>query len=357
MPKLNILFLESYFGGSHKKAALDFKKIALENGFGFELMTQKPRHWRWRFSFSHLDFIQRIEQPNNFDYIFCTSLTDTSALRAMLSQKGYSGKVATYFHENQLGYPKGEDLAKKNDYFAAIHLNQILSSDLLFFNSKFHRDSLFEELSHHVRLIPDTLASDLLGESLAKSFVVGVGVDQDINTFERVDRDIDLLWNHRWEEDKNPAGYVNLALKLIKEKPNLKIALLGDNFSGRNNHLFSKVPTKNIVSFGKVKRDEYLHLLGRSRLLPVTSYHDFFGISVVEAINAGVIPLLPHRLSYPELIPKVFHHELLYTGDPFEKALSLLESSMRDRRLFDHLSRFNPESVYKNILNLCQEHL
>jgi hypothetical protein len=51
--------------------------------------------------------------------------------------------------------------------------------------------------------------------------------------------------------------------------------------------------------------------------------HEFFGISVLEAICAGAYPLLPSRLSYPELIPAVLHPACLYTGedDLLQKAI------------------------------------
>ena len=35
----------------------------------------------------------------------------------------------------------------------------------------------------------------------------------------------------------------------------------------------------------------------------MTSHHDFFGASIVEAVYCGCLPLLPARLSYPELLP------------------------------------------------------
>ena len=33
-----------------------------------------------------------------------------------------------------------------------------------------------------------------------------------------------------------------------------------------------------------------------------TAEHEFFGIAVCEAIWAGAVPVLPRRLSYPELV-------------------------------------------------------
>jgi len=47
---------------------------------------------------------------------------------------------------------------------------------------------------------------------------------------------------------------------------------------------------------------------------------------VVEAIRHGCLPLLPHRLSYPEILPPEFHDDFLYTGqaDLEEKLAGLL---------------------------------
>ena len=42
-------------------------------------------------------------------------------------------------------------------------------------------------------------------------------------------------------------------------------------------------------------------------IIPVTSNHDFFGISVMEAVFCNVWPILPDRLSYKELLKKRSH--------------------------------------------------
>jgi hypothetical protein len=47
---------------------------------------------------------------------------------------------------------------------------------------------------------------------------------------------------------------------------------------------------------------------------PVTAIQDFFGISVVEAIEHGNFPLLPDRLAYPEHIPAALKEMHLYRG-------------------------------------------
>ena len=64
---------------------------------------------------------------------------------------------------------------------------------------------------------------------------------------------------------------------------------------------------------------------------------------MVEAIRYGCIPLLPDRLSYPEIIPKVFHGDFLYKDQTelVEKRYNRLVE-IRDNQLksiFDHLTK------------------
>ena len=70
-----------------------------------------------------------------------------------------------------------------------------------------------------------------------------------------------------------------------------------------------------------------------------TADQENFGISVVEAVRHGCFPLLPRKLSYPELIPEEFHDDVLF-GDREELVRKL-------SRLLEDLRRGNPDLLDK----------
>jgi len=61
-----------------------------------------------------------------------------------------------------------------------------------------------------------------------------------------------------------------------------------------------------------------------------TAIHEFFDVSIVEAVYGGGLPILPRRLSYPELIPAPWHDCCLY--DDFDGLLVHLRAAIADPR-------------------------
>jgi glycosyltransferase involved in cell wall biosynthesis len=59
----------------------------------------------------------------------------------------------------------------------------------------------------------------------------------------------------------------------------------------------------------------YRAMLRQSDIVVSTAIQEFFGISVIEALYCGCVPVLPQRLSYPELLPVEHHAACLYTND------------------------------------------
>jgi glycosyltransferase involved in cell wall biosynthesis len=75
-------------------------------------------------------------------------------------------------------------------------------------------------------------------------------------------------------------------------------------------------------------RSEYESALSEADVVVSTADHEFFGISVIEAISAGAYPVLPKRLAYPEIvaaIETVNPDEFFYTKQANSLAARLTE--------------------------------
>ncbi len=138
-----------------------------------------------------------------------------------------------------------------------------------------------------------------------------------------------ILWNQRWEYDKRPDRFFALLYRLADAGIAFRLAVAGENFRKAPVD-FAEARTRladHIVHWGYIaQRADYAAWLAQADVVISTADHEFFGISMLEAIAAGAFPLLPARLSYPELIPPELHADCLYTDedDLWSKAVGLL---------------------------------
>ena len=92
-----------------------------------------------------------------------------------------------------------------------------------------------------------------------------------------------------------------------------------------------------------------------------TAAHEFFGIAAVEAIAAGCYPLLPRRLSYPELVNN--QPDFLYAGDSasLSQRLTELITTREQERNFSEAAepaRLAVERfLWKNLVPLMDDQL
>jgi glycosyltransferase involved in cell wall biosynthesis len=125
-----------------------------------------------------------------------------------------------------------------------------------------------------------------------------------------------ILWNQRWEYDKAPEVFLRALDLLAEEGVPFEVILAGDSvrlsayeFEAARERLGARV-----IHYGWADAEAYPRLLWQADLVVSTALHEFFGISVVEAIYCGCLPLLPRRLVYPEVIPEERHDVCLYDG-------------------------------------------
>lgn len=271
-------------------------------------------------------------------------------------------------------------------------------ADRVFFNSAFNMRSFYDKVPGFLSSglptppsprIPDPrrLVADIL---VPKSAILPFLVDpppifsalgfptevvvrsQSAKIRARGGRPLKILWNHRWDYDKNPVEFFRAIFDLAgiqkdedffergaetlrpsrcsasplapplapplppppKETPQLafRVSVLGA--ATQDTPLIFASAEAPLRSVGCVSawgymesRERYWQELADCDIVVSTADHEFFGVSVVEAVSVGCMPLLPNRLAYPELIrqtpsKKSPHDSCLYSTLPqLKKAL------------------------------------
>ena len=319
---MKILIIEPYFTGSHKQWAESYK---INSSHNIKILSLKGQFWKWRM---HGGAITLAKMFNAMDWlpdlIFATDMLDLNTFLSLTRNKSNGIPAAIYFHENQLSYPwspSDRDIKNKRDsHYGFINYSSALAADKVFFNSEFHMKSFFNALIPFLKQFPDYQELDTVDVIKKKSEVLYLGMDlrRFYNyTFER-DLKPNILWNHRWEYDKNPQSFFSILKKVKNGGNDFGLIILGENFS-KSPKIFEeskKEFVNQIVHWGYVDSfEEYAKLLWKSHIIPVTSNQEFFGGSVMEAIYCGVWPILPSRLTYPELLPIEMHSENIYNTD------------------------------------------
>jgi glycosyltransferase involved in cell wall biosynthesis len=324
---LKILALEPYYGGSHETF---LKGIQTHVPLDFILLTLPARKWKWRMRLSAPYFAEEILSLNEkFDAVLCSSFVDVATLRSLLPHPIGQLPFYTYFHENQFEYPvRIED--ERDFHFGLTNLTTALSSDRVGFNTQYNLQTFLAGVEHILKICPDMKLEGVIEKIVQKSSVLYPGID-----FSHIDAVAPtqttrsevpvIVWNHRWEHDKNPKLFFRTLFALDEQNIDFRLIVAGQSFK-RKPAIFSEAYKKlahKIIHFGFVEsRDEYARLLKMGDVVVSTAKHEFYGISVIEAVRAGCHPLLPARLSYPEL----FTAEYLYKkGELFSILKSLLE--------------------------------
>jgi hypothetical protein len=91
----------------------------------------------------------------------------------------------------------------------------------------------------------------------------------------------------------------------------------------------------------------YARLLWSAQVVVSCAHHDFFGVSVTEAIACGCFPLLANRLNYPNLIPADFHAATLFPDGGLYYALRdyLQERPATPPELAAHVAQFDWQHI------------
>lgn len=348
-----LIVLEPYFGGSHRTFLEGIRKHV---DCSCQMLTLPAHDWKWRMRLAAPWFATELQRsppisPASNRCILCSTFVDVATLKALLPTSLREIPIATYFHENQFAYPV-QNKDQRDLHFALTNLTTALASDRVAFNSAHNLESFLEGCRMVLKKAPDTSFPDTEPLIRAKSIILPPPLDFNaidaIGDVDNNDNTPVILWNHRWEHDKNPERFFTALFELAQQGTDFKLIVLGQSFRYQP-PIFEEARQRlqeRILHFGYApSREEYSQWLHRADLVVSTANHEFFGLSVLEAVRAGCRPLLPARLAYPEIFPT----EYLYEERTFTKELTkgLLKKRLNKEEAEKLTSSFSWPSLAK----------
>ncbi len=312
---MRILAVEPYLGGSHRSFLEGLRRHSRHD---WEIAGLPARKWKWRMRQGAVALRAAGEPGGSPDVIFASDFLDVAAWRG-LSRSDLP--VVLYFHENQITYPVRAE-SDRDYHFGWTNFASALAADEVWFNSAFHRESFLEALPRFLRRMPDGRFDSEIEEIRAKSRVVRPGIERREKRPAGGDADetrpLRILWNHRWEFDKAPERFFAVLDEVARRGRDFELVVLGESFREVPEAFeAARLRFRDRIAHWGYEPDpvEYARRLAGCDLVVSTAIHEFFGLAVLEAIAAGCFPLLPRRLSYPELIPVDQHGLFLYDSD------------------------------------------
>ena len=314
---MRLLLLSAYDAHSHRQWHQSLREGLAD--WDWKLLTLPPRHFSWRVRGNPLYWAatERETLEAKYDLLLATSMVDLAALRGLVPSLA-ALPTALYFHENQFAYPEGQG---RHGVLEAqmVSLYSALAADRLLFNSAWNRDSFLEGLEQLLDRLPDAVPTGIPDVLAQKSDVLPVPVAVGVPVASRDDGPLQVLWNHRWEYDKDPGLLLDIArqtrgLDLVFNVVGQQFRSCPDEFDSLKRELSG---AESLGEWGFVEdRQAYWDLLGRCDVALSTAAHDFQGLASL----LGCTPLVPDRLAYPEWFGEEFRF-----GDAAEAARRLAE--------------------------------
>lgn len=319
---MRVLALEPYDGGSHR-AFLD-GWMAEGGSHAWTRLSLPPWKWKWRMRHAAITFAaelrERVRAGERWDAVFCSSMLPLAEWRGLAPPEVARLPAVVYFHENQLTYPSRVD-DPRDVHFALIHFAACLAADAVWFNSAFHQEEFLAALGDLLERMPDHRPSWAVEEIRVKTAVHPQGITPPAPRLgPRRPGPLRLLWAARWEYDKNPQLFFDALDRLRDRGAAFRLSVVGESFR-QVPEVFAQARERfadRIDRWGyQETRADYESALAEADVIVSTADHEFFGVSVVEAVAAGCRPLLPRRLAYPEILvalPGSRREACLYDG-------------------------------------------
>lgn len=326
---MRILLLSAYDTLSHRYWRESLVKQFPQ--YQWTVLHLAPRYFNYRVRSNPLSWSSQhrkiLEQP--YELVIATSLVDTSTLRGLVPSLAQT-PLWVYCHENQFAYPSSliQDSRRTLQHdleVKMVFLYNCLCADWISFNSNWNRNTALQELSELLKAFPEKTDPQCMDSLEIKSDVLPVPLNEKMNNQLpagnpkklEAGREIQVVWNHRWEYDKGPDFLLAFVKELSSRQIPVCLHVTGKQFRQQpeafdvlQRYLETENSSVRKGVFGFLdSRNEYMECLESSDIVLSTALHDFQGLSILEAVQCGCIPLLPDKLAYPEFFEEKFLYE------------------------------------------------
>ena len=306
-----ILLLSGYDAASHRRWREQLS--AMFPRYEWQFLALPPRFFRWRIRGNPLRWLNEPLLQESWDLIIATSMVDLATLRG-LHPRLANTPCLLYMHENQFAFPVSSGQNASADP-QMVNLYSALSADCVVFNSGWNRDSFLAGADSFLKKLPDAVPEGLIETLRDKSRVIPVPIEARLFVDRRplMNRACPhLLWNHRWEYDKGPDRLLKFLQALDQRSMPFRLSVVGERFRS-----YPKAFDRIREQFGPCiehwgfleSREDYDHLLRQADIVISTALHDFQGLSMLEAMASGCVPLAPDRLAYREYVPELCRYD------------------------------------------------
>lgn len=313
---MDILVVEPFMGGSHKAFLNGLQRHSRHT---IHTVTMSDRYWKWRMNGGAVTLAEKTAMIDaKIDLVLASSMTNLPAFIALTNPRFANTPVLFYMHENQLTQPVPEGEERDLTYCYINYLSA-LSANQVIFNSHFHFDSFMQELPGFLSRFPDYHQSESIKMLESKSIVMHPGLDLSRHDQYRKPKARKgppvIVWNQRWAFDKNPDMFFRVMNRLDDSGCDFELILAGDNNHDKPQAFREawKRYGSRIIHYGYVDDFEvYSNLLHKGDIVVSTAEHEFFCVAIMEAIYCGCHPVMPNKLTYPELMPDNLKDPLLH---------------------------------------------
>lgn len=308
---MNILLLSAYHSASHRYWCEGLMAAFPEHNW--TLRSQPARHFSWRIEASGWLWALSDDAAfqQSYDLIIATSLTQVVTLKAQCPALR-DVPLWLYFHENQFAHPlSNQQQAAHQTAWQFKSLENAFCADWISFNTHFNRDTFFAGAETLLKKFPEIIPGDPLVKLKQRCDVLAVPLSERFSALSEREKDRRLIvFNHRWEWDKQPERLLNAAIRLQQSGVEFRLAMLGsgggrDDAFAKERQLFQD----RIVHWGEASESDYEYWLGRAGIGVSTALHDFQGLAMLELAQAGATCIVPRRQAYPECLPEAVFYE------------------------------------------------